>query len=116
MSAQIGNIGPFDVNGVALSTQYAGGAAAPTATGATVSDIYIGKSPDSCSSALTMACAQGTLFDSATVTFLKDDGSSAPYLTYQLTSVVVAAFRSSGGDEQLDLSFSRISYSYNVSP
>jgi type VI protein secretion system component Hcp len=106
-SAQLGNIGPFDLLSIVFSTQYAGIAPAVTPTGATRNDVFITKKPDSSSAALVQACVDGQVFATGNITIFNNAGT-APSVVFNMSSIVIVAVNALSGNENLDLQFSQM--------
>jgi hypothetical protein len=106
-SAQLGNIGPFDLRQLVFSTQYAGVAPAVTPTGATRNDAFITKNPDSSSAALFQASVDGQVFATGNITIFNNAGT-APSVVFNMSSIMIVAVNVVSGTEILDLQFSQM--------
>jgi len=117
MSIWIAFSGPvikeFEADSASVSTS-----SRPAAGGASrkaqANDFRFTKFNDEISSMLFQHCAQGTIVDRVTIEFYNNK-TSALYLTYKLTGVVVSGMQTSGGYRPMDsisLNASSMSWEY----
>ena len=116
-TAQIGNIGPFDITSYSWGPQHAAVAASSGSDGgdtqAQSSDMIITKGRDANSNRLFQASAAGTAFDSATITVTFDGGRT---MVFQFSSVFIASYVIGGGEQgsdSMDWNFAKVSISYS---
>lgn len=109
-SAQIGDIGPFEILSFSWAPQYASAGSTSGNTRAQVSDVVVTKTVDANSATLAQASAAGTPFGSATITM---NDSSGPKV-FNFSNVVISSFSASshssdtGPIEQIDWNFSQM--------
>jgi len=110
ITCQIDDIGPFTVNSITLAPQHAAVSNDPVQ--AQLGDVTVTKTADVNSPTLAQAAANGTAFDSATITKSDSNGAMA---VYQLSSVIIASFQpGSDGSEKMHLSFGKIFMSFTL--
>jgi len=113
-TAQIGNIGPFDVLAFSWGIQYAAISDPSNKTQAQLSDVVITKLADENSAPLYQACANGTPFDSATITMTADGGAVR---VYQFNSVFVNSVQQPSAQdpsyETVDWNFGKVSINFS---
>jgi type VI secretion system secreted protein Hcp len=91
-----------------------GGGASGMGTGssrASVSGFTFTKKPDSLSAKLFQHSAAGTRFATVWAELYRDDDED-PYLTYELTDVIISSYQINGTAETLGLNYKKVGYSY----
>ena len=88
-----------------------GGAMGGGTSRASVSGFNFTKRPDSLSARLFQHSASGTRFATVWAELYRDDDED-PYLTYELTDVIISSYQISGTAEAVGLNYKKIGYSY----
>jgi type VI protein secretion system component Hcp len=115
-SAQIGNIGPFEIQSFSMGPQYASATNTDASTRAQISDVVVSRVVDANSTILAQASSGGTPFDSATITVTDSTGTRV----YKFSNVIIASFATSSQHgnvppvESMDWNFTQMTT--NLSP
>jgi len=88
-TAQIGDIGPFQIASFSWAPQYASAGVTASNTRAQPSDVVVARVSDANSTTLAQASAAGTPFGSATITM--NDASGTKVFTF--SNVVISSFK-----------------------
>jgi len=96
-TAQIGGIGPFDIQSFSWAPQYASATSTSGETRAQISDVVVTRTGDAKGALLAQSAAAATLFSSATIT---TNDSVGPRV-YTFTNVVISSFSASSANSGL---------------